>query len=115
MIRSPHGIVLVTGPTGSGKSTTLYAALSRIASETVNVSTIEDPVEYHLDAANQEQVDARIGVTFATGLRTLCGRDPDIIMVGKIQIKRRPSSPFRPLLQATLYLARCIPMGPPKP
>ncbi|HZT42030.1 MAG TPA: GspE/PulE family protein [Chthonomonadaceae bacterium] len=84
-IRRPHGIILVTGPTGSGKSTTLYAALTRINDSTLNINTVEDPVEYHLPGLNQMQVNPKIGVTFATGLRTLVRQDPDVIMVGEIR------------------------------
>ncbi|HXG24984.1 MAG TPA: ATPase, T2SS/T4P/T4SS family [Chthonomonadales bacterium] len=84
-IHRPHGIVLVTGPTGSGKSTTLYAALHRINDSTLNINTIEDPVEYHLKGVNQVQVNPKIGVTFASGLRTLVRQDPDVIMVGEIR------------------------------
>jgi type IV pilus assembly protein PilB len=85
MIQRPHGIVLVTGPTGSGKSTTLYAGLNRINSPTLNINTIEDPVEYHLKGINQVQVNPKIGVTFASGLRNLVRQDPDVIMVGEIR------------------------------
>ncbi len=84
-INRPHGIVLVTGPTGSGKSTTLYGALQTINDSTKNINTIEDPVEYQLDTVNQVQVNAKIGVTFAAGLRTLVRQDPDVIMVGEIR------------------------------
>jgi type IV pilus assembly protein PilB len=80
-----YGAVLVTGPTGSGKSTTLYAALSAINSVEKNIITIEDPVEYQLAGINQMQVNARTGVTFATGLRSMLRADPDIIMVGEIR------------------------------
>ncbi|CAN5578488.1 N/A [soil metagenome] len=85
LIRRPHGILLVTGPTGSGKSTTLYAALQTINDATVNINTIEDPVEYQLSGINQMQVNPRIGVTFAAGLRTLVRQDPDVILVGEIR------------------------------
>jgi type II secretory ATPase GspE/PulE/Tfp pilus assembly ATPase PilB-like protein len=85
LVTRPHGIVLVTGPTGSGKSTTLYAALQKINSPTLNINTIEDPVEYHLSGVNQVQVNTKIGVTFAGGLRTLVRQDPDVIMVGEIR------------------------------
>ncbi|MGI8922515.1 MAG: GspE/PulE family protein [Fimbriimonadales bacterium] len=85
LVRRQHGIVLVTGPTGSGKSTTLYAALNLINSTTLNINTIEDPVEYHLEGVNQVQVSPKIGVTFSTGLRTLVRQDPDVIMVGEIR------------------------------
>ena len=84
-IKKQHGIVLVTGPTGSGKSTTLFAALSKINNPALNINTIEDPVEYHLPGANQVAVNPKIGVTFATGLRTLVRQDPDVIMVGEIR------------------------------
>ncbi|MCW5943375.1 MAG: Flp pilus assembly complex ATPase component TadA [Fimbriimonadaceae bacterium] len=84
-INRPHGIVLVTGPTGSGKSTTLYGALQQINDSTKNINTIEDPVEYQLDAINQVQVQPKIGLTFAAGLRTLVRQDPDVIMVGEIR------------------------------
>ncbi len=84
-IRKQHGIVLVTGPTGSGKSTTLFAGLQKINSPTLNINTIEDPVEYHLSGANQVAVNPKIGVTFAAGLRTLVRQDPDVIMVGEIR------------------------------
>ncbi|MBN1361272.1 MAG: Flp pilus assembly complex ATPase component TadA [Sedimentisphaerales bacterium] len=84
-LRKTHGIVLVTGPTGSGKTTTLYAALSRIYTPGVKMITIEDPVEYHLDGINQMPVNAKRGLTFATGLRHILRHDPDIIMVGEIR------------------------------
>jgi type IV pilus assembly protein PilB len=77
--------VLVTGPTGSGKSTTLYAALTALNSIEKNIITIEDPVEYQVDGVNQVQVNAKAGLTFATGLRTMLRADPDIIMVGEIR------------------------------
>jgi type II secretion system protein E len=85
IIHRPHGIILVTGPTGSGKTTTLYAALSRIMSPESKVITIEDPVEYQLPGANQINVRPNIGLTFATGLRHIVRQDPDIIMVGEIR------------------------------
>jgi type IV pilus assembly protein PilB len=80
-----YGAVLVTGPTGSGKSTTLYAALSDLNSVEKNIITIEDPVEYQLEGVNQVQVHKKAGLTFATGLRTMLRADPDIIMVGEIR------------------------------
>ncbi len=85
MINQPNGIVLVTGPTGSGKTTTLYSSLKQIATPEVNVSTIEDPIEMVEDAFNQMQVQASIGLDFATGVRTLMRQDPDIIMIGEIR------------------------------
>ena len=85
LIHHPYGIILVTGPTGSGKTTTLYASLERINSQEKNIVTIEDPVEYHMDRVQQMQVNPRIGVTFANGLRSILRQDPDIIMVGEIR------------------------------
>lgn len=85
LIRTSHGIILVTGPTGSGKTTTLYAALSRINSPDKNIITIEDPVEYQLFGIGQIQVNPRIGLTFAHGLRSILRHDPDVILVGEIR------------------------------
>ena len=84
-ISMPNGIILVTGPTGSGKTTTLYAALQEIASPSRNILTIEDPVEYELDGIGQVQVNTKIGLTFANGLRTLVRQDPDVILIGEIR------------------------------
>jgi general secretion pathway protein E len=85
LIHQPHGIVLVTGPTGSGKTTTLYAALGRIDASTTNVLTVEDPIEYDLDGIGQTQVNARIDMTFAKALRSILRQDPDVIMIGEIR------------------------------
>jgi general secretion pathway protein E len=85
LTRRPHGIVLVTGPTGSGKTTTLYATLKRLATEEVNVSTVEDPIEMIEPAFNQTQVQPHLDLDFAQGLRALMRQDPDIIMVGEIR------------------------------
>lgn len=85
MISKPNGIVLITGPTGSGKSSTLSTALTYLNSEEVNIITVEDPVEYQLDGVNQIQVREEIGLTFATGLRSILRQDPDIIMIGEIR------------------------------
>ncbi|MCC6445839.1 MAG: Flp pilus assembly complex ATPase component TadA [Armatimonadetes bacterium] len=85
MIRTPYGIILATGPTGSGKSTTLYAALQEIWSPTINILTIEDPVEYQVPGISQIQVRPHIGLTFASGLRNIVRQDPDVIMVGEIR------------------------------
>jgi type II secretion system protein E len=85
LISEPHGIVLVTGPTGSGKTTTLYAALNEIYSVEKKIITVEDPVEYQLNGVNQIQVQPSIGLTFANGLRSIVRQDPDIIMVGEIR------------------------------
>jgi type IV pilus assembly protein PilB len=86
-IKKPHGMLLVTGPTGSGKSTTLYTTLSILNTKSVNISTIEDPVEYRIVGANQMQVNPKIGLTFAMGLRALLRQDPNIIMIGEIRDK----------------------------
>jgi len=85
VLTMPNGIILVTGPTGSGKTTTLYAALNIIYSVEKNIITVEDPVEYQLDGVGQIQVNPRIGLTFATGLRSILRQDPDVIMVGEIR------------------------------
>ncbi len=85
LISRPTGIILVTGPTGSGKTTTLYGALSKIDRTSRNVMTIEDPVEYHLEGISQTQVNVKRGVTFAAGLRSLLRQDPDVILVGEIR------------------------------
>ncbi len=84
-IVQPNGLILVTGPTGSGKSTTLFSILSHLNNPSVNISTIEDPVEYHILGVNQTQVNPVAGMTFATGLRSLLRQDPNIIMVGEIR------------------------------
>ncbi|MBU1895320.1 Flp pilus assembly complex ATPase component TadA, partial [Patescibacteria group bacterium] len=83
--KRPHGMILVTGPTGSGKTTTLYSLLGIINQPNVNISTIEDPIEYHVDGINQSQINPRVGFTFASGLRSFLRQDPDIIMVGEIR------------------------------
>ncbi len=85
MISRPHGIILLTGPTGSGKTTTLYAILNRLNRSEVNITTIEDPVEYQLPGIAQVQINPKAGVTFANGLRSFLRQDPDIIMVGEIR------------------------------
>ena len=85
LIAQPHGIVLVTGPTGSGKTTTLYAAMSRLNSPTTNILTVEDPIEYELQGIGQTQVNARIDMTFAKALRAILRQDPDVIMIGEIR------------------------------
>ena len=84
-ISKPHGMVLITGPTGSGKTTTLYAIMNRLNTPEVNISTIEDPIEYRMPHVNQSQVNPKIGFTFANGLRALLRQDPNIIMVGEIR------------------------------
>jgi len=85
LIREPHGIVLVTGPTGSGKTTTLYAGLSRLPRGSVNMMTVEDPIEYALDGVAQTQVNPRVDLTFARALRAILRQDPDVVMIGEIR------------------------------
>ena len=85
LIREPHGIVLVTGPTGSGKTTTLYAALSRLDATALNIMTVEDPIEYDLDGISQTQINTRIEMSFARALRTILRQDPDVVMIGEIR------------------------------
>ncbi len=98
LINLPHGIVLVTGPTGSGKTTTLYSALNEIKSPEVKIITVEDPVEYHMDGISQIQVHSKIGLTFAAGLRSILRHDPDVILIGEI----RDSETANSAIQASL-------------
>jgi type IV pilus assembly protein PilB len=105
LIQKPHGIVLITGPTGSGKSSTLYAALNKLNSEEVNIITIEDPVEYQLEGINQIQVNPNTGMTFATGLRSILRQDPNIIMVGEIRDKETAEIAIRASLTGHLVLS----------
>ena len=87
----PHGMILTSGPTGSGKSTSMYAMIQEIKNDTVNIVTLEDPVEYKIDGVNQIQVNADVGLTFANGLRSILRQDPDVIMVGEIRDKETAS------------------------
>jgi type IV pilus assembly protein PilB len=105
MISKPNGIVLITGPTGSGKSSTLYAALNKLNSEEVNIITIEDPVEYQLEGINQIQVNQNVGMTFAAGLRSILRQDPDVIMVGEIRDKETVEVAVRASLTGHLVLS----------
>ncbi len=98
LIRKPHGIILVTGPTGSGKSTTLYAGLSEINSRDRNILTVEDPIEFDLPGIGQTQVNPRVDMTFARGLRAILRQDPDVVMVGEI----RDIEPAQIAVQASL-------------
>ena len=84
-VKRPNGMILTSGPTGSGKSTSLYALIKEIKDDTVNIVTLEDPVEYKMDGVNQIQVNAEVGLTFATGLRSILRQDPDVVMVGEIR------------------------------
>jgi general secretion pathway protein E len=85
LINRPHGILLVTGPTGSGKSTTLYAALARVDSNALNIMTVEDPVEYDISGISQTQVNSKIDMSFARALRAILRQDPDVVMIGEIR------------------------------
>lgn len=105
MIEKPNGIVLITGPTGSGKSSTLYAALSNLNNEEVNIITVEDPVEYQLDGINQIQVKEEVGLTFAAGLRSILRQDPDIIMIGEIRDLETAQISIRASLTGHLVLS----------
>jgi type IV pilus assembly protein PilB len=105
MIEKPTGIVLITGPTGSGKSSTLYAALNKLNSEEVNIITVEDPVEYQLEGINQIQVNTNVGMTFAAGLRSILRQDPNIIMVGEIRDKETAEVAIRASLTGYLVLS----------
>ena len=104
-VERPNGILLVTGPTGSGKTTTLYAALGRVDRGSRNVMTIEDPVEYHLDGISQMQVNPKRGVTFANGLRALLRQDPDVILVGEVRDPETAQLAIQASLTGHLVLA----------
>jgi type IV pilus assembly protein PilB len=104
-IELSHGIILITGPTGSGKSSTLYAALNRLNTEDVNIVTIEDPVEYQLEGVNQIQVNPQIGLTFAQGLRAVLRQDPNIVMVGEIRDSETAEIAIRASLTGHLVLS----------
>ena len=125
VIRLPHGIVLVTGPTGSGKSTTLYATLSRIASRERKIITVEDPVEYKLEGLQQVPIRPDIGYSFGVGLKAILRHDPDIIMLGEIRDLDSAQIAFRAALtghllfstlhtnSAALAVSRLVDMGLP--
>jgi type IV pilus assembly protein PilB len=104
-VRSPYGMILVTGPTGSGKTTTLYATLNSLNSTAVNIITIEDPIEYNLDGINQSQAKPEIGYTFARALRTFLRQDPDVIMVGEIRDQETAEIAIRAALTGHLVLS----------
>ncbi|WP_203226057.1 GspE/PulE family protein [Bacillus kwashiorkori] len=105
MLKQPNGIVLITGPTGSGKSSTLYAALNQMNSEDVNIITVEDPVEYQLEGVNQIQVNEDVGLTFANGLRSILRQDPDIVMIGEIRDTETAQIAIRASLTGHLVLS----------
>jgi general secretion pathway protein E len=105
LIRRPHGILLVSGPTGSGKTTTLYAALSKINSPDINILTVEDPVEYQLPGVGQMQVNSKIDLTFANGLRSFLRQDPDVIMVGEIRDRETAEIAIQASLTGHLVLS----------
>jgi type II secretory ATPase GspE/PulE/Tfp pilus assembly ATPase PilB-like protein len=105
LLTSSSGLVLVTGPTGSGKTTTLYAMLNELDRSHLNISTIEDPIEYHLDGVNQIQANSRAGLTFARGLRAILRQDPDIILVGEIRDRETAEIAINAALTGHLVLA----------
>lgn len=104
-IDEPHGIVLVTGPTGSGKTTTLYSSLRTLDKQSMNISTVEDPVEYHLDGITQTQTHEKIGMTFAKALKALLRQDPDVIMLGEIRDMETASTAVQAALTGHLVLS----------
>ena len=105
LVKLSHGMILITGPTGSGKTTTLYAMLQALASPERNILTIEDPVEYELEGVGQMQVNAKIGLTFADGLRTLVRQDPDVILIGEIRDAETASIAVQSALTGHLVLS----------
>lgn len=105
IIGNPHGIILVTGPTGSGKSTTLYSILNELNSNSVNIITVEDPVEYTMNGINQVSVNEKAGLTFASGLRSILRQDPDIIMIGEIRDEETAEIATRAAITGHLVLS----------
>jgi type IV pilus assembly protein PilB len=105
MIEQPSGLILITGPTGSGKSSTLYAGLNYLNTEKVNIITVEDPVEYQIEGINQVQVNSNIGLTFAAGLRSILRQDPNIVMVGEIRDSETAEIAIRASLTGHLVLS----------
>jgi type IV pilus assembly protein PilB len=104
-IQQPHGLIFVTGPTGSGKSTTLYAALSKLNDPTINITTVEDPVEYKMTGINQVQVKSQVGLTFATALRAFLRQDPDVMMVGEVRDRETAEICLRAALTGHLVVS----------
>jgi type IV pilus assembly protein PilB len=105
MLLNPHGIILVTGPTGSGKSTTLYSAINEINSPNINIITVEDPVECVIEGVNQVQVNKKTGMTFAAGLRSILRQDPDVIMIGEIRDRETAEIAVRAAITGHLVLS----------
>ena len=105
LLERPHGVILVTGPTGSGKTTTLYAALSKLRGDQKSIFTLEDPIEFHIPLVRQTQVSEKIGLTFAAGLRTLLRQDPDIILVGETRDQETAELMVRAALTGHLVLS----------
>ncbi len=105
LIKTSHGVVLVTGPTGSGKSSTLYTIINEIMSPDINIVTIEDPVEFKIDGANQMQINTKAGLTFASGLRSILRQDPDVIMVGEIRDNETAAIAIRAAITGHLVLS----------
>ena len=105
IIRCPHGVMMVTGPTGSGKSTTLYATLGELSKPNVNIVTVEDPVEKKMDGVNQVQINAKAGLTFAAALRSILRQDPDIVMVGEIRDNETADIAIRAAITGHLVLS----------
>ncbi|CAN5839591.1 hypothetical protein BH11PLA1_BH11PLA1_18970 [soil metagenome] len=105
LVNAPHGIVLVTGPTGSGKTTTLYSSLRTLDKSSMNISTVEDPIEYHLDGVTQTQMHEKIGMTFARALKALLRQDPDVIMLGEIRDQETAVTAVQAALTGHLVLS----------
>ena len=105
IISNPHGIILVTGPTGSGKSTTLYSVLSELNSSELNIITVEDPVEFTMNGVNQVNVNEKAGLTFASGLRSILRQDPDIVMIGEIRDEETAEIAIRAAITGHLVLS----------
>jgi general secretion pathway protein E len=104
-VKKPHGIILVTGPTGSGKTTTLYASLVSLNDGTRNILTVEDPIEYHLEGIGQTQVNSKVEMTFARGLRAILRQDPDVVMIGEIRDKETAEIAVQASLTGHLVLS----------
>ena len=115
LIQRPHGIILVTGPTGSGKTTTLYCALEKINSPELKIITVEDPVEYQLKGINQIQVKPAINLTFANALRSIVRQDPDVILIGEIRDAETAEIAIHSALTGHLVFDTCTPMMLPAP